>query len=172
MAPVALPDEETWSRVSFALQTEAQKTNPRAAKKLQSTQSALANGELTKMLGTKPKVSALDVLAAATDGSRILNYNEGPRTLVLCAAAEQQSPELMLGSNELSHHEIELTLYRLRNMLEPMRLTRVVIGAAGDTQMQAESLTEQAAHEAFWRTWAHHEGAIHFSYGPIPHFPY
>jgi hypothetical protein len=172
MAPIALPGDEQWSTREFALKTSAQKTNPKAAKKFQQQQAEHADADLQQMLANAPKESSLDLLAAATDGTRVLNYRGGPRTLVLCAAADQQSPELHLGSAVPSQHAMQLELFRLQRRLERMRLTQVVFGAAGDSAQPSESLTEQAAHEAFWRAWARHEGAIYFSYGPIPHFPY
>jgi hypothetical protein len=172
MAPVGLPGQERWSTVDFALRTSAQRTNPDAAKKLRREQEHVAEDDLRRMLATPLNRSSMNVLAAATDGSRVLNYAGGPRTLVLCTAAEQVSPELTLGPSAISHHAIEVELFRLRQELEPMRLTRIVFGAAGDSEKPDQSLAEQAGHEEFWRTWAHHEGAIHFSYGPTPHFPY
>jgi hypothetical protein len=172
MAPIGLPGAEHWQTVNFALHTSAQRTNPFAARRWRERQSAIAERDLAALQPPNSEQASLDVLAAATDGSRVLNYQHGPRTLVLCTAAQQHSPELTLGRALLSEQAIYATLYRLRAELEPMRLTRVVFGAAGDAAQTGQSLTEQAGVEAFWRTWAHHESAIHFSYGPIPHYPY
>jgi hypothetical protein len=172
MAPVGQPGEEQWKTVDFALHTSAQQTNPFAAKRWRTQQSSVANKDLAVIQSHTPQRKSLDMLATATDGSRVLNYQHGPRTLVLCTAAQQSSREFTLGSTPMSHSGIEATLARLQPELEPMRLTRVVFGAAGDAEQTNQSLTEQAAHEEFWRAWAHHEGAIHFSFGPIPHYPY
>lgn len=171
MAPVGLPGQEQWQSIDFALQTSAQRTNQIAAKHWRSHQSTLAARALSAMRSHRVQDGSTDVLAAATDGSRVLNYQRGPRTLVLCTAAQQNSPELTLNSRPVSHHDIERALVRLQSELEPMRLTKVVFGAAGDSSQSEQSLTEQGAYEAFWRAWAEHQGAIHFSYGPIPHFP-
>ncbi len=172
MAPVGLPGEERWLTVDFALHTSAQQSNPFAAKRWRAKQSSVAARGLGEMRLHAPRHEPLDLLAAATDGSRVLNYHHGPRTLVLCAAARQRSRELTLGSTPMSSSAIEATLARLQPALEPMRLTRVIFGASGDAEQTNQSLSEQAAHEEFWRAWARHEGAIHFSYGPIPHYPY
>lgn len=170
MAPVAPPGSERWRLVSFALQTSAQRSNPFAAKHYRHAQVALAERELGE-LDAAP-VESLDLFSAATDASRLLNYRHGPRTLVLCAATGQRSPELTLSRAYLAAHATQVALARLRPELEPMRLTRVVFGAVGDAAGAPQPLDQQAGLEAFWRGWAHHVGAIHFAWGAIPHFPY
>ncbi|HEY3960116.1 MAG TPA: hypothetical protein VGL68_06340 [Solirubrobacteraceae bacterium] len=172
IAPVGLPGEEQWITANFALQTSAQRTNPFAAKRWQGKQRSVAENGLMTMERQASQEESLDLLAAATDGSRLLNYRRGPRVLILCASAQQVSPEFTIGNAPMSQHAIQRALYSLESKLEPMRLTRVVFGAAGDAEQTGQSFTEQATHEAFWRAWAHHEGAIHFAWGPIPHFPY
>jgi hypothetical protein len=172
MAPIGLPRREQWQTVRFELQTDAQRTNPYAAKRWRERQSKIASGDLAALRQHDAGRDSLDLLAAATDGSRVLNYQHGPRTLVLCTAGQQRSPELTLGPAPLPPPAIMATLRRLQPELEPMRLTRVVFGAAGDAEQTQQSLTEQASVEAFWRAWTRHESAIHFSYGPIPHYPY
>ncbi len=172
MAPVGLPEKEQWPAVDFALHTSAQKSNPVAARHWREKQSKKAEEDLAQIQAKAAPAGSADVLASATGTSRLLNYQHGPRTLVLCTSAQQSSPELKLTPKAMSHHAIEVKLAQLQPKLEPMRLTRVVFGAAGDAEQKNQSLTEQAAYEAWWRAWAKHESAIHFSYGPVPHFPY
>jgi hypothetical protein len=172
MAQIDQPARERWQTIDFALKTEAQRTNPFAAKRWRERQERLALKELAGLDPATTVGRSADLLAAATSGSRVLNYRRGPRTLVLCSSAQQHSKELSLGPKPLSSYAIARRLYRLELQLEPMRLTRVIFGAAGDVRSPRQSLTEQAATESFWRAWARHVGAIHFSYGPIPHFPY
>jgi hypothetical protein len=172
MAPVGLPGDERWLTVDFALRTAAQQTNAVAARRWREEQSAVAERDLTAIRQAAPRQEALNMLAAATDGSRLLNYQHGPRTLVLCAAGQQRSPGTVLGAHVMSRSQIYAMLANLQPELEPMRLTRVVFGAAGDTALPDQSLGELAAQEVFWKTWAQHENALHVSYGPVPHFPY
>jgi hypothetical protein len=170
MAPVGPPGSVRWSSVDFTLTSSAQRSNPVAAKHFRAKQIAIAERELHELSATP--VESLDLLSAATNASRVLNYRRGPRTLVLCDAATQSSTELSLSDASSDPHSIQVVLLRLRPLLEPMRLTRVVLGAAEDTSAAPQPLAAQASLEAFWRAWAHHEGAIHFAWGAIPHFPY
>src|ERR1700733_11058778 len=145
MAPVSLPGEEQWLTVDFALRTSAEQTNPVAAKRLQVKQGALADSDLAEIQRHTPKREALNLLADAIHGSRLLNYQRGPRTLILCTSGQQHSPELTLGPRVMSHNSIYATLASLQAELEPMRLTRVIFGAAGDAEQPNQSLTELAA---------------------------